>query len=67
MNNANLTELIRKLDAETLDALRESIAEELDERREAAGFQLEDIRPGMPAAEWERAANEIARALRNRS
>ena len=64
--NPNLTELVRRLDAETLNELRRSIDSEMEERQEASSFQIEEIHPGMSADDWQRAASEIARALKSR-
>jgi hypothetical protein len=55
--------LVRELDQETLEELRQSVSSEIDGRGET--LKVEDIRPGMSATEKERVTKEIARVLKD--
>ena len=57
-------ELVRSLKPDTLEELRRAVAAELGARREETAIRLENIHPGMTAAEKEQAKLEIARVLR---
>lgn len=58
--------LVRDLDPETLDELRQQVMKELELRRQKAAIRMEDIHPRMGAEDKARAAEEIARVLRER-
>jgi hypothetical protein len=62
--NSKFDELVKTLDAGTLDELRRSVAAELGGRREQTAIQIEHIHPKMTAEAREEAAREIARVLR---
>jgi hypothetical protein len=62
--NSKFDELVKTLDAGTLDELRRSVAAELGGRREQTAIQIEHIHPKMTAESREEAAREIARVLR---
>jgi hypothetical protein len=61
--NSKFDELVKTLDAGTLDELRRSVAAELGGRREQTAIQIEHIHPKMTAEAREEAAREIARVL----
>jgi len=56
--------LVRNLDRDALHDLRRTVASEIDGRRQKVAMKVEDIHPGMTAAQREQAREEIARALR---
>lgn len=58
--------LVRELDAETLDQLRRQVASEIEQRRLKTAIRMEDIHPRMGTQDKARAAEEIARVLRER-
>ena len=58
--------LVRDLDQESLEELRQSVSTEIDGRRQEKVMQLEDIHPRMTAEEKAQALKEIARVLENR-
>ena len=62
--NAKFDDLVRSLDAQTLEELRRSVVTELGGRHEEAAIQIEQIHPKMSAEAREDAAREIARVLR---
>jgi hypothetical protein len=61
--NSKFDELVRSLDAPTLEALRRSVAAELSSRRQETALQIEQIHPGMTGEQKREAAREIARVL----
>jgi hypothetical protein len=58
--------LVRDLDKESLEELRQSVSTEIDGRRQEKVMQLEDIHPRMTAEEKAQALKEIARVLEDR-
>jgi hypothetical protein len=58
--------LVRDLDQESLEALRQSVSTEIDGRRQEKVMQLEDIHPRMTAEEKAQALKEITRVLEDR-
>ena len=62
--NSKFDDLVRSLDAQTLEELRRSVATELGGRHEEGAIQIEQIHPKMSAEAREDAAREIARVLR---
>ncbi len=56
--------LVRDLDKDALDELKQSVAVEIEGRSGKASIKLEHIHPAMSAEEKEQAAREIARVLR---
>ena len=62
--NSKFDDLVRSLDAQTLEELRRSVAVELGGRHEETAIQIENIHPKMSAEAREDAAREIARVLR---
>ena len=62
--NTKFDELVRTLDAGTLEEVRRSVAAEMGGRREQTAIQIEHIHPKMTAEAREEAAREIARVLR---
>jgi len=62
--NSKFDDLVRGLDAQTLEELRRSVAAELGGRHEETAIQIEQIHPRMTVEAREDAAREIARVLR---
>ena len=58
--------LVRDLDKESLEQLRQSVSSEIDGRSQQKAVQLEDIHPRMTAAEKAQALREITRVLQER-
>jgi hypothetical protein len=56
--------LVRELDEDGLDGLRQAVMAELGQRRQKTSIQVEDIHAGMSEADRERVRQEIARVLR---
>lgn len=55
--------LVRDLDGEALDQLRQSVSSEIGTRRSKTAVRVEDIHPGMTSQEKEHVAREIVRVL----
>ena len=62
--NSQFDELVRSLEANTLEELRRAVASELGGRRQQTAIRLEDIHPKMSADQKDEAARQIARVLR---
>ncbi len=62
---AQFKALVRELDTEGLEELRRSVASEMQGRRQQGAIRMEHIHPGMTASEKERAAQEIARVMKD--
>jgi hypothetical protein len=62
--NSKFDDLVRSLDASTLEELRRSVAAELGGRHGETAIQIEHIHPKMSAEAREDAAREIGRVLR---
>jgi hypothetical protein len=58
--------LVRDLDQESLEELRQSVSTEIDGRRQEKVMRLEDIHPRMTAEEKAQALKEITRVLEDR-
>jgi len=58
--------LVRDLDKESLEQLRQSVSSEIDGRGKEKVMQLEDIHARMTAEEKVQALREIARVLEGR-
>jgi hypothetical protein len=58
--------LVRDLDQESLEELRQSVSTEIDGRRQEKVMRLEDIHPRMSAEEKAQALKEITRVLEDR-
>ncbi len=63
---AKFKALVRELDQEALEELRQLVASELS-RQSKAAFQMDQIHPRMTPAEKERAAREIAEVLKGQN
>ncbi len=61
--DSKFDELVRSLDAETLEELRRSVAAEAGGRRRRTSMAIDEIRVGMSAEQKERAMRAIARVL----
>lgn len=62
---AKFKTLVRELDREALEELGRSVASEMEGRRKQGAIKLEHIHPRMSAEEKERAAQEIARVMKD--
>jgi|1185.fasta_scaffold853432_2 hypothetical protein len=62
--SSQFDDLVRSLEADTLEELRRAVAVEVGGRRQQAAIRMEDIHPKMSAAQKDQAAQEIARVLR---
>jgi hypothetical protein len=62
---ANFKTLVEELDREALEELGRSVASEMAGRRKKGSIQMEHIHPRMSPEEKERAAQEIARVMKD--
>lgn len=62
---AKFKALVQELDREGLEELRRSVASEMEGRRRKGSIRMEHIHPRMSAEEKERAAQEIARVMKD--
>jgi hypothetical protein len=62
--NSKFDDLVRSLEAGTLEELGRAVASEIGGRRQQTSIRLEDIHPKMSADQKDEAARQIARVLR---
>jgi hypothetical protein len=62
--NSKFDDLVRGLEADTLEELRRAVASEIGGRRQQTAIRLEDIHPKMSDVQKDEAARQIARVLR---
>lgn len=59
-------DLVRELDAESLDQLSRHVAAEVEQRRRKTAIKIHEIHPRMAPEDKARAMADIARVLRER-
>lgn len=62
--NSQFDDLVRSLEADTLEELRRAVVSEIGGRRQETALRLEDIHPKMSTDQKDEAARQIARVLR---